>query len=60
MYHSKPFESIKIKMKDGKIGIIEGTEKVTTKNKRVVDLLKGEDFQNIELKQENGKVVYIH
>lgn len=57
---TKNFESIKIKMKDGKIDIIEGTEKIALKNKKIVDLLKDEDFQNIELKQESGKVVCIH
>ena len=57
---TKTFQSIKVKMRKGKIDIIEGTETVAAKNKRIVDLLKDEDYQNIELKQENGKVVCIN
>ena len=57
---AKTFQSIKVKMRDGKIDMIEGTEKVATKNQRIVDLLKDEDYQSIELKQENGKVVCIN
>jgi DNA-binding transcriptional MerR regulator len=57
---AKIFQSIKVKMRGGKIDMIEGTEKIVTKNKRIVDLLKDEDYQNIQLKQENGKVVCIN
>ena len=57
---AKTFQSIRIKMREGKIDMIEGTEKVSAKNKRIVDLLKDGDYQDIELKQENGKVVCIN
>lgn len=57
---AKSFQTVKIKMQNGKIDVIEGTEQIATKNKRIVDLLKDEDYQNIELKQENGKLVCIN
>ena len=57
---ARTFQTIRVKMREGKIDMIEGTEKVAPKNKRIVDLLRDEDYQNIELKQENGKLVCIN
>jgi len=52
------YESVKIKMKDGKINLIESEELVNSKNK-IIDLLKEGNFQDIELKQRDGNIVSI-
>ena len=45
-------------MKDGRIDLIEGIEHIY-KQTRIIDLLKEGRYQDIELKQENGKVVHV-
>ena len=54
----RKYLSIKIKMKDGRIDLIEGIEHIDTQT-RIIDLLKEGRYQDIELKQENGKVVHV-
>lgn len=53
------FKSIKVIRRNGKIDRFEGTEKLNPR-KRMIDILNQGDYQNIEVKQENGKVVCIH
>lgn len=50
------FQSIKITKKDGQIDLIEGTERLFDSD-RILDILKEHSYQNIELKQANGKIV---
>lgn len=50
------FESITIKMKDGKVTFIESEEHVNSST-RIIDILKQGNFQDIELKQRDGKVI---
>lgn len=50
------FQSIRITKKDGQIDLIEGTESIVDKE-RILDILKEHSYQNIELKQANGKIV---
>ncbi len=53
------FQSIKVKLNNGKIEMFEASkpEKV---EKRIVDILKADLYQNIEIKQVNGNIVYIN
>ena len=53
------FQTIKIVRRNGEIDRLEGTEKGSP-GKRMIDILNQGDYQNIEVKQENGKVVCIH
>ena len=55
----KDFQSIKITKKNGEIDMIEGMQRIEGQQ-RIVDLLKQGKYQNIEVKQSNGKVVCIH
>ncbi len=59
MIRMQNFESIKIKLNDGKIEMVEASrsEKV---EKRIIDILKDDLYQNIEIKQDNGNIVYIN
>lgn len=52
------YQSIKVRMKGNEIDLLEGVERLEV-NKRLVDILKLDDFQNIDLRQENGRVVSI-
>jgi hypothetical protein len=56
---SNDFQSIKVVKRNGEIDRMEGTERINP-GKRMVDILNQGDYQNIEVKQENGKVVCIH
>lgn len=53
------FQTIKITRKYGEIDRLEGIERID-REKRIVDILNEGDYQNIELKQEDGKIVCIH
>ncbi|MBL6445743.1 MerR family transcriptional regulator [Fulvivirga sp. 29W222] len=53
------FLSIKARLKDGQITMIEGVERMANK-KRIIEILNEGSFQDIELRQENGKVVSVH
>ncbi len=55
----KDFQSIQITKKNGAIDMIEGIESVKTEEK-IANLLKQGKYQNIEVKQENGKIVCIN
>ena len=56
---SNDFQTIKIVKRNGEIDRLEGTERIDA-GKRMVDILNQGNYQNIEVKQENGKVVCIH
>ncbi|HOX86596.1 MAG TPA: MerR family transcriptional regulator [bacterium] len=59
MIRMQNFESIKIKLNDGQIEMLEASrsEKV---ERRIIDILKEDKYQNIEIKQNNGNIVYIN
>jgi hypothetical protein len=52
------FESIRIRLKGGEIEMIEATEKIDAQ-KRIVEILSDADFQDIEVKKKDGKIVSI-
>jgi DNA-binding transcriptional MerR regulator len=52
------FESIRIKLEDGKIERIEGTE-ILENDSRIIDIIRQQAYQNIEIKQKDGKTVQI-
>lgn len=54
----KEWSEVKIKGKDGKIEMIERTESIDNET-RIVDILTKGDYQNIEVIQENKKIVSI-
>ncbi len=56
---NKTFKTIRITKKDGNIDSIEGTERIDDAD-RIAQLLKEGNYQNIEIKQQNGKVVSAH
>ena len=55
---NKGFESITVIKKDDTIDRIESTQKIIA-DKRIIDILKEQDYQDIEIKQQNGKVIHI-
>lgn len=55
---SDSYQSIQITKKNGEIDMIEGTERISERD-RIIDILKQHEYQNIEIKQANGKVVLI-
>ena len=55
---SESYQSIQVTKKNGEIDMIEGTERISEKD-RIIDILKQHEYQNIEIKQANGKVVLI-
>ncbi len=50
------YESVTVHFKNGKAEMLESKEAVTTQ-KRIVELLKDGAYQDIELKQQDGKIV---
>ncbi|MFY0689103.1 MAG: hypothetical protein JXQ90_18180 [Cyclobacteriaceae bacterium] len=52
------YQSVKVRLKDGEIELIEGIENLQVKE-RLVDILKQGSFQDVELKQVAGSVVSI-
>jgi len=52
------YESIKVKLEDGKIELLEGVEMLKN-DKRIIDILHENNYQNIEIKQKDGNVVLI-
>ncbi len=54
----KDFDSLEIKKRNGKIERFEITEKIDIE-KRIIELLKQGDYQDINIKQAGGKVVNI-
>ncbi|CAN0597556.1 unnamed protein product, partial [Ectocarpus sp. 12 AP-2014] len=59
MIRSKRFLSIKLIIKNGEVDAIEGLERLHT-GERIIDMLKQHDFQNLEIKQSNGKIVCVN
>ncbi|EDP95706.1 MerR family transcriptional regulator [Kordia algicida OT-1] len=55
---SENFESVKIIKKGGEIDTIESTE-IVSNGERILNILKGHDYQHIEIKQARGKIVQI-
>jgi hypothetical protein len=56
---SNTFKYINVTKKNGEITRLEGTEQIT-KSSRIADLLKKGEYQNLEIKQHNGKIVCIN
>ncbi|WP_299243108.1 hypothetical protein [uncultured Aquimarina sp.] len=56
---NKTYKYINITKKDGEIKHLEGTEQILEAS-RITDLLKNGQYQDIEIKQHNGKVVCIN
>lgn len=59
MLRQRAFESIKVTQRNGRIDMIESTQRIEERTK-FVDILKEHDYQNIEIKQNDGRVVYIN
>ncbi len=59
MIRNKRFLSIKLIIKNGEVDVIEGLERIHTED-RIIDILKQHDFQNLEIKQSNGKIVCVN
>jgi len=55
---NKEFENITVIKKDDTIDRIESTQKIIA-DKRIIDILKEQDYQDIEIKQHNGKITTI-
>ncbi|MFL0148015.1 hypothetical protein V2598_06745 [Tenacibaculum maritimum] len=53
------YHSITVVKRDGKIEMLEGVERIEEKT-RIIDVLKEHNYQNIELKQANGKIVCLN
>lgn len=56
---SKEFKTIKIVKRNGDIDSIEGTERINDVE-RITKLLADGEYQNIEIKQQHGKIVSAH
>lgn len=56
---SETYQSVQVTKKNGEIDMIEGTERISERD-RIIDILKQHEYQNIEIKQANGKVVLIN
>jgi hypothetical protein len=59
MIRNKRFLSIKLIIKNGEVDVIEGLERLDT-GERIIDMLKQHDFQNLEIKQSNGRIVCVN
>lgn len=49
------YESIKVKIKDGEIFLLEGSKRIPT-NSRVIEIIKNNKYQDIEIKTHNGEI----
>jgi hypothetical protein len=58
LIRSKEFEFIKVKVPDGKINLME-CSKCITGSTRIADLLNEDRYQDVEIKQTNGKISFI-
>jgi len=52
------YESVTVKQRSGKIEVVEMEQTLDTR-KRIVDILKESDFQDISIKRTDGKIVSI-
>lgn len=59
MIRDSKYHSITVVKRDGKIEMLEGVERIEEKT-RIIDVLKEHNYQNIELKQANGKIVCLN
>ncbi|GAK75680.1 hypothetical protein JCM19296_1272 [Nonlabens ulvanivorans] len=59
MTRNQKFQSLRIVKRDGRIDMIEGVERIEDRTK-IVDILKQHDYQNIEIKQSDGRIVLIN
>lgn len=59
MLRLQTFQSLKITKRNGRIDMIEGTERIEERT-RIVDILKEHNYQNIEIKQNDGRIVFIN
>lgn len=55
---TRNYERIEVKFQSGKMKIVEGIERVDV-DKKIIDILKEQKFQSIEVLQKDGKVVSI-
>lgn len=53
------FNSVKVIKRNGKLDRIESRQSINT-SKRVIDVMKEAEYQDIEIKQESGKAVHIN
>lgn len=53
---TKNFERIEVKFQNGKMQIVEGVERVEA-DKLIIDILKEQKYQTIEIIQKDGKIV---
>ena len=58
MMRMEEYESIRVKMFDGKIERFEATELIKNET-RIIDILKKGRYQSIEIKQDQGRIVQI-
>lgn len=58
MIRTGNFEEVKVKFKNGFIHLVEGTENLDNETK-IRDIIREGQYQNIEIKQENRKVVSV-
>ena len=59
MTRNQKFQSLRIVKRGGRIDMIEGVERIEDRTK-IVDILKQHDYQNIEIKQSDGRIVLIN
>ena len=59
MIRDSKYHSITIIKRDGKIEMLESIERISEQT-RIIDILKDHNYQNIELKQANGKIVCLN
>jgi|KNS10NT17metaT_FD_contig_81_336287_length_1187_multi_3_in_0_out_0_2 DNA-binding MarR family transcriptional regulator len=59
MTRNQNFQTLKIIKRDGRIDMIESTERIEDRT-RIVDILKQHNYQNIEIKQSDGRIVHIN
>jgi hypothetical protein len=59
MIRDSKYHSVTVVKRDGKIEMLEGIERIEEKT-RIIDVLKEHNYQNIELKQANGKIVCLN
>lgn len=52
------YQEIKIRQPDGEIYLLEATRKLDPKD-RIVDIIQNAKYQNIEIKVDNDRIVYI-
>lgn len=59
MARNDNYQSLKIVKRNGRIDIIESTERIVQR-KRIIDILNEHNYQNIEIKRAEGRVVAIN